>query len=586
MLKTYSALAPYLKRHRLSYLFGLISLIITSGGQLFIPQYIKRMVDTIAQGSFSPADLMRPLVFMVLLALVIGIGRFGWRFWLHGAARRIETELRADLFSHMTLLGDSYYQNHNTGDLMARGTHDLHQIRMATSMGLVAFFDGVFMTIAILVIMLEQNSELALFTIIPLPFITVLVLGLGKAIGSLFRAVQESFSRLSGQSQETFANLKLIQGFVKEQYFIKRFADANDQYQIQNLRLIQVWGFLFPLVTFLSGLTTLILLWVGGGKVISGSLSPGEFVATLNYLQMLIWPMLGAGFTVNLLQRGKTSLIRVQEIMNAAPEFTTDEGLLDECKPFSQSMVLSKVCAEYNETRVLSDISVSINAGETLGVLGPTGSGKTTLIRLLLRLVEPCDGEITIDSTPYGNVEPRSLRKRFGYVSQDSFLFSDSIRNNILFSLGEERGSVNEEHINKIITISGLQQDLDQFPEGIETQIGERGISVSGGQKQRIAIARGLMSNPDILILDDSLSAVDAQTEEHILSHIMAIRRGKTTIMISHRVNALRLSDTIIVLEQGTITHQGSHAELLRKDCYYRDIYNLQQSEDDTEAQL
>ena len=578
MLKAYTTLLPYIQKYRTNYVLGIISLMLTSAGQLVIPLMTRDAINIISTGDFRLSALYYPLGMMLFMAIMVAIGRLGWRFWLHGAARRIEAELRHSLFTKFTLLGDSFYRSSKIGDLMARATNDLHSIRMASSMGLVAFFDGLFMTIAILIILFQQNTRLTFLIIIPLPIVTALVLGLGKVVGKLFKQVQEGFSTLSQQSQEVFSNIRLIKSFVLESYFVKRFGNANDVYQLRNLQLVQIWGLMFPIVGFLSGLTTVILLYAGGLEVIRGNLSPGEFVATLSYLQMLIWPMLGAGFTVNLLQRGAASLTRINEIMSVENEFPAPVPTAP-APPPTNSLEFREIATAYKTEKVLDNITFTIPAGAFVGIAGPTGSGKTTLIRLLLRLNEPTHGDILMDGKDIREYNPQSLRALFGYVAQDGFLFSDTIANNIAFSLDNGTPDEKQKRVNSAIELSALTKDLAQFPEGQNTQIGERGITVSGGQKQRISVARALVMDPTILIIDDGLSALDAKTEEEVLSNILHLRKGKTTLMVSHRISALRHTDLNLVLEQGRISHIGTHEQLIRTEGFYRDIYLIQQSE-------
>jgi len=323
MLKEFRTLLPYVKKYRLMYIFGILCLVITSGGQLFIPQFIRVAVDTIVNGNFELSRVGTYMLGMVGVAAVISLARFGWRYFIHGASRRIEKELRERLFTHLLVLSPAFYGRTRTGDLMARSSNDMQAIRQAVGMALVAFIDGVFMTLAILIILFSTNPHLALLTIIPLPLITILIIVVGRFIGRLFRKVQEGFSILSEQSQEALSGIRVIKSFVKERYFLRRFGEANVTYQTRNMRYVRIWGLFFPVVTFLSGLTTLILLRFGGEEVILGQISTGDFVATMSYLEMLIWPMLGAGFTVNMLARGGASLGRVNNILNEEPDITS-----------------------------------------------------------------------------------------------------------------------------------------------------------------------------------------------------------------------------------------------------------------------
>ena len=575
MLTSYSLLFPYLKQYKFNYLFGVISLTITSIGQLFIPFFIRQVIDLITQQSFEMSQITHLLGLMVLSALVVVIGRLGWRFWLHGAARKIEANIRTDLFHKYLLLGENFYQKQKIGDLLARGTNDLQAVRMASSMGLVAFFDGLFMTIAILIILFRQNASTTFLIILPLPIVTLLVLGLGKVIGKLFKQVQEGFSTLSQQSQEVFSNVKIVKSFVLESYFLNKFGESNDQYQMRNLQLVQIWGLLFPVVGFLGGITTVLLLIFGGRDVILGQLTPGEFVATLSYLQMLIWPMLGAGFTVNLIQRGAASLSRIKEIMDQENEFT--DPLPSFCPDrLTASLEFQQVGFHYDaEKSILKNITLSLPKGKLIGILGPTGSGKTTLLKLLLRFQKPTEGVIVFDGKDISTFNPIRYRKLFGYISQDTFLFSDTIKNNISFA--KQDASLTE--IESFVKLSALESDLAQFPKGLETEIGERGITVSGGQKQRITIARALITQPEILLIDDGLSALDSKTEEAILDAILRNRAGKTTMLISHRVSALKHSDIIYVIEDGQITTKGTHEDLIEQTGFYQDIFQLQKAE-------
>lgn len=575
MLKEFRTLLPMVRRYRRAYILGVISLLVTSGAQLMIPQFVGRAIDHLSAQPIPFGEIGQLMGVMLATALVIAAGRLGWRFYIHGSSRRIEAELRETLYNHFLTLPPSYYSSVKTGDLMARATNDMNAVRMAVGMALVAFIDGLFMTVAIVAILISQNARLALFTVIPLPLITISLIVVGRRIGHLFKAVQEGFSRMSDQAQEVLSGIRVVKAFVKERYFLRRFADANDHYQLQNMRLVRIWGLFFPMVTFLSGLTLLMLLWFGGRELIAGAISTGEFVAGLSYLQMLIWPMMGAGFTVNMLQRGAASLARINEILDTAPEIASPaNGRSHAAAP---TLAITNLTFRYtaDSSPTLSDISLRVGSGEMLGILGKTGSGKSTLASLIPRLIDPPPGTISLDGTDVREYELDTLRSTFGIVPQSTFLFSARIDDNIAFG----NPDVDRTVVTEIGTIAALDTDIADFPDGWATIIGERGVTLSGGQRQRIAIARALLADPPILILDDALSAVDTRTEERILSGILARRAQKTTIIISNRVSTLQHAHHIIVLDGGRITDQGTHEALVATPGFYRDIFRLQQQE-------
>jgi len=575
MLKEFRTLLPYVKKYRLMYIFGILCLVVTSGGQLFIPQFIRVAVDTIVSGNFELPRVGKYMLGMVGVAAVISLARFGWRYFIHGASRRIEKELRERLFAHLLLLSPAFYGRTRTGDLMARSSNDMQAIRQAVGMALVAFIDGVFMTLAILIILFSTNPHLALLTIIPLPLITVLIIVVGRFIGRLFRKVQEGFSILSEQSQEALSGIRVIKTFVKERYFLRRFGEANVTYQTRNMRYVRIWGLFFPVVTFLSGLTTLILLRFGGEEVILGQISTGDFVATMSYLEMLIWPMLGAGFTVNMLARGGASLGRVNNILEENPDITSAPDALHAPRGLDISFRGLTFSYPDAENPALHDISLEVPAGTMVGILGRTGSGKSTLVNVLPRLLDPPAGSVYLGGTDIRDINLPALRATYGIVPQDTFLFSATIRDNIAFAVTDAA----EEDVRRVADISTISREIATFPHGWETEVGERGVTLSGGQKQRIAISRALLANPDILIFDDALSAVDTESEEKILTALLEYRRGRTNIVISHRVSTLQHADLILVIEDGRIAQQGSHEELVSQEGFYEEIFRLQQLE-------
>ncbi len=573
MLKEFRTLLPLLKKYRLFYLFGLLSLLLTDAGELYIPQLIKRITNLITGGTFSLEAIGRLVLLMIGVALIVAFFRFGWRFFIHGASRRIERDLREQVFSHLLSLSSDFYQKMKTGDIMARSSNDMRAIRMASGMALVAFVDGFFLSIAILVILFAQFPRLAVVTIIPLPLITIIVLAGGKVIGQRFRLVQEGFSRLSEYVQEGLTGIRVVKSFVKESWVEEVFHKRNDDNVSRNMQLVRIWGLFFPLITFISGLSLLFLLFFGGRSVMVGDFTPGDFMAFMAYLTMLRWPVMGMGFTVNMLQRGAASLERINEILNEKPGITSPHGAIS-ASP-AGGLEVRDLNYHYSQDGppVLEDISFTLPRGTTLGILGRTGSGKSTLVKIFPRLLDPASGTVFIGGTDIRSYDLPVLRSSIGIVPQDSFLFSATIRDNIAFG----RPDAQDEEVQEAAVLSTIDRELSVFPHGWSTEVGERGVTLSGGQKQRIAISRAMLINPEILIFDDALASVDAETEEKILTAFLRTRKGRTNILVAHRVSTLQHADHIIVLDKGRIIQQGSHDELSQVPGLYRDIYRLQQ---------
>ncbi len=580
MLKEFKTLLPMVRKYKSFYIAGLLSLILVDAGELYIPRLMKRVIDYISTEGFSLYFVGQIIGIIMFIALGVAVARFGWRYFIHGASRRIESDLRYKLFSHLLTLSSSYFGRTKTGDLMARATNDMRAIRMATGMAIVAFIDATFLSVAILIIIFSEYPRLAAISVIPLPVITILVLFTGKLIRRYFKAVQEGFSRLTENVQETLSGIRVIKSFAREDYFQKKFFKTNEEYKNSNMRLVRLWGFFFPLINFISGISIMLLFTFGGIAVIEKSITPGDFVALISYLTMLIWPVMGMGFTVNILQRGAASLSRINEILNQEAEIRSPESPA-EIIP-SGDITIRNLDFSYagtdkgsNIEGVLQSIDLVIPKGTTLGILGRTGSGKSTFIRLLPRLIDPPAGTVFIGDTDIRDFRLSELRSSIGFVPQDTFLFSSTIKENIRFG----KPDADDSETMGMADLSTISKDLNDFPEGWETEVGERGITLSGGQKQRIAISRAMIMDPSILILDDAFSSVDTATEEKILSGFLKRRKGKTNILVSHRVSTLFHADTIIVIDKGKIIQKGTHKELYNTEGFYREIAILQEAE-------
>ncbi|MDR2478242.1 MAG: ABC transporter ATP-binding protein/permease [Treponema sp.] len=590
-LDEYKSLLPYFAKYRRHYILGLVCLVAVDAAQILIPQFLRRAVDLISSGVFQWKEIIVLAIWMTVIMAFISGGRFLWRYFIHGSSRRIETALREELFNHLQTLSWDFYQKNKTGDLMSRSINDLNAVHMAIGMGLVALVDSVLMTTAILIIIFVQDARSAFFSVLPLPFITLIILIFGGFVGKKFQRAQETYSAMSDTVQETFAGIRVIKSFVKEWWFIKKFADTNDDYRKANMDLVRLFGFFFPFVTFLSELTVLVMLIVGGLRVIQGLMSPGSLVAMFRYLTMMIWPLMGAGFMVNIIQRGAVSLKRVNEVLNTVPSIRDTEHAAGPPPDIAgragvtagadnnPAVEVSGLSFSYNGTEnVLENINFIINRGEWIGIMGRTGSGKSTLVKILTRMVDPPAAAVKVFGLDVREWPLAGLRSLFAASPQDSYLFSDSIQNNIGYGLDNPA----PEALQKAITLAALGKDLENFSGGRETLIGERGLTLSGGQKQRTAIARSVIMDSEFLVLDDSLSAVDAETERNILEALLRERKdksagcGRTTIFISHRVSTLRYADKVLVLDRGKIIERGSPAELAASGGFYSRMAALQ----------
>jgi ATP-binding cassette subfamily B multidrug efflux pump len=548
-------------------------------GQLFIPRLFGIMTDKLTEGGIEHRDFLPFAAALVGLSLVIAGCRYLWRILVMGNARKLESSLRRMLFFHLQTLSAEFFTRRKTGDLMAHATNDIHAVRHALGNGIVMSVDAVFLTTAILVMMVRTISwKLTVLALLPLLPMVAIVIGFGRVIHARFRAVQEAFAALTDRTQENFSGIRVVKGFAQEKAEIERFAEVNEHNVAMNMRLVRIWGLFWPLVSYLASLSFTIVLGYGGILVINRAISLGDFVAFNSYLGMLTWPVMAIGWVMNMIQRGRASMDRINDILSEVPA-VKDEQPLAPLTSLTGEIHIRNLTFTYPgaPSPALEDITLHIGAGETVGILGRTGSGKTTLLNLLLRLYNPPHGTITIDGEEIRRIPLEVLRTNVGYVPQDNFLFSTSIRENVDFA-GTGASLETVAHYTKLAEV---YRDITGFPAQFDTVVGERGVTLSGGQKQRVAIARALIKNPRILILDDSLSAVDTETEEAILQNLKGVFQGRTVILVAHRISTLRNADKIVVLDEGRIVQMGTHDELVSQPGLYQELYHKQLLEEE-----
>lgn len=576
-MNSFQFILQYIKRHKYQYTAGIITLFVVDFANLFIPRLTGAVTDGLTAHTMDWPGIKMCLLFIFALGLTLALGRFLWRFFLFGASRSIEKELRNDMFRHLEKMSVEYYNEHKTGDLMTRFTSDLNAIRMAIGPAIICVFDATVMTVMVICQMaFYVNIRLTLMAIIPMLLICAGEIYYGKIMHARFRERQEAVSDLTDFVQESFSGVRVIKAFVRERAQMRAFARANHHTMDKNLNVVRLQAVVMPLLDVIIGLSSLVTLIYGGYLALTGEITLGRFVAFNQYINMLVWPMLACGDAINMFSQGAASIRRIQDIFDEKPEILDRE----DAEPVAQirgEITFSHLTFLHrgHSEPTLRDINLEVPAGTTLAIIGRTGNGKSTLVSLLLHLYNTKPGMILIDGRDINTIPLKTLRENIAYVPQDNFLFSDTLKANIAFGAQEE----DMEAITCATSVACIHENIISFPDGYETIVGERGVTLSGGQKQRSSIARALMKNSPILILDDALSAVDTDTEERILKNLKENRKGKTTILIAHRISTIQNADVIMVLEDGEAREIGNHESLMRQNGIYRDMFEKQQLE-------
>jgi ATP-binding cassette, subfamily B, multidrug efflux pump len=621
-VSAFRRLLAYVARYRAAFILGLLCVIVTTAITLAAPKVLQFAVDDLTRG-VTRTKLLIYGALLLAIGLVAGVFRFLMRRILIGASRDIEYDMRNEFFAHLETLPMSYFQTHRTGDLMSRATNDLNAVRMMIGPSIMYSANTLLTFVVALTLMATIDARLTLFALIPLPFVSISVTLFGSAIHKRFEQIQAQLSDVSAVAQEALSGVRVVRAYRQEPAELERFRRSNDEYLQRNRRLIVLQGFFFPSMSLFLGVGALLVVWLGGREVVRGRITLGQFVAFNSYLTMLAWPMIAFGWVTNILQRGMASWKRMLEVLDTEPAIQDAHGPQRTSGPqrrpdFAALAVSGRIRGEiefrdlvfgYGASPVLNHVSAKIAAGQTVALVGLTGSGKTTLISLLARLHDPPPGTVFIDGIDVRDIPLATLRGAIGFVPQEPFLFSDTLADNVAFGwdatdAGRARQSgegateaappgdagLNDPHYGRMeriiaaAAIARLDKDVADFPKGYDTMVGERGITLSGGQKQRTALARAVAIDPRILILDDSLSAVDTYTEEEILARLRGVMRERTSIIVSHRISTVRDADQIFVLDQGRIAERGTHDELIRRLGLYADLHKKQLLEEELAA--
>jgi ATP-binding cassette, subfamily B, multidrug efflux pump len=561
------ALLPYLARYKSRLAIGFGTMFVSVALTLLMPFLIGQGIDKLQRGE-PQSDIAWLAVILLGASALEGVFSFYRRFTINEVSRIVEYEMRNDLFAHLQRQAQSFFHERHTGDLMARATNDLQAVRMFLGPGFSNGFFTILTFIVAVVLMFTINFKLALIVMFFMPMVSVAFVVLGRKMHSRFEGVQAQFGKISTYAQENFSGIRVVKAYAQEPYELKHFSHENRSYREGALHYQRINQMLWPMMALVLGLAGAAVLWVGGNEVIDGSLTLGQFVQFSGYLLLLSWPMIALGWVVSLYQQGSASMGRIRELMSYRSKIadSPDTLSIDEIRG---DIRFEDVVLQYGDTRVLDGVSFHAPAGSTLAIVGATGAGKTSIVNLIARVHEAQGGQVLIDSVDVRHIPLETLRKHIGYVPQDTFLFSTSLSENVSFGVDDPEPA----KVDQAVEVSRLSQDLDQFPEGINTVIGERGVTLSGGQKQRTALARAVMREPAILILDDALSSIDTHTQSEILSRLRDVLRGRTSLIISQRISTVKDADQILVLADGKIRERGTHMELVAQRGIYASMY-------------
>ena len=565
-----TSILSLLLRYKYSFLLGIAALTVVDLAQLAIPLIVGWVIDTLTSPNPSSSQITKYALYILVLGIFMAVFRLGWRYFIMGSARKIENSLRNEFFHHLQSLHYDFFSSKKVGDLMAHTVNDIETLKFSCGLGVLVAYDGIFLFVFIFITMLLVSPMLTLIAFIPFPLLALFMYKFGNQIEKRFQNTQDSFSILTESARQSIAGIKVVKAFNRQESETRDFEKSSSDYLNRNIHLIKVWGVYQPLITFMAASATAIFILIGGIKTIEMDITLGKFTTMLVYLAMLTWPMMAMGWSVDIMKRGNASINRLNNIFKIQPRIESMENQIN--RPLSGSITVKNLSFSYNRHPALDNINLEIPKGSSLGITGTTGSGKTTLMSLLMKIYDPEENHIFIDGTDINRIPRSRIQEAIVYVPQDTTIFSGTVTDNITFM----NPDLTEHQIVKAARISAIYEDIIQFPNGFDTVVGERGLSLSGGQRQRIAIARAMLLKPKVLILDDVLSSLDLQTESVVFKNIISEMKGNTLISVSSRVPSISGFDNIAVFENGNIVEFGNHRELRDLDGIYSHMYKIQ----------